>query len=81
MCVVVDGVACTLPSGCRVKPNPGESICLPSRTIYQFREEEGKNEKKTHFCLTYSNCNVYNKTRGLEEKTDVETETELQEAG
>ena len=41
LCVAVDGVARTIPSGSRVKLNPGESICLPPRTIHQFWGEGG----------------------------------------
>ena len=39
--LAVDGVARTIRSGSRVALKPGESICLPPRTIHQFWGEGG----------------------------------------
>ena len=39
--VAVDGVSRTIRSGSRVQLRPGESICLPPRTIHQFWGEGG----------------------------------------
>jgi D-lyxose ketol-isomerase len=39
--VVVDGCARTIASGDVVRLQPGESICIPPRTIHQFWGEEG----------------------------------------
>ena len=39
--VAVDGCARTIASGETVRLRPGESICIPPRTIHQFWGEEG----------------------------------------
>ena len=39
--VVVDGRARTIASGETVRLQPGESVCIPPRTIHQFWGEEG----------------------------------------
>jgi D-lyxose ketol-isomerase len=39
--VAVDGCARTIPSGETVRLRPGESLCIPPRTIHQFWGEEG----------------------------------------
>lgn len=39
--VVVDGCSKTIASGESVRLRPGESVCIPPRTIHQFWGEEG----------------------------------------
>ncbi len=39
--VVVDGCRRTIASGETVRLTPGESLCIPPRTIHQFWGEEG----------------------------------------
>ena len=41
LAVVVDGCRRTVPSGETVRIRPGESLCIPPRTIHQFWGEEG----------------------------------------
>lgn len=39
--VAIDGCTRTIPSGETVRLRPGESLCIPPRTIHQFWGEEG----------------------------------------
>ncbi len=39
--VSVDGIARTIPAGEVIRLRPGQSVCIPPRTIHQFWGEEG----------------------------------------
>jgi len=39
--VIIDGCCKTIPAGAIIRLRPGESICVPPRTIHQFWSEKG----------------------------------------